>query len=364
MYGDLSCLHLREFLAQRGMSLSPMRPDGPRPRRVGQSEIAAAAGVSVSTVSRVLSNAPGISADVRESVRRIARRMGYRFYDQVPQRTLPRATVFLGSPPAAQEIGETIYSNIVLGIRDAADAAGIPLNVVVRERVGMLPAGLLEDRQAGVFFLGIDPNEDSMHQIAEAKIAAVLVNGLDPDVLVDSVAPANFFGGRLAARYLIESGHRALLHVSNRNRWTLSRRADGFFQGVSDFGKARSVTAEMLDVEHLSNSMFPAMDAYIKSAKFRFTAVFCGNDSLAMAMIQALKANGYDVPGTVSVLGFDDRELAVLSNPPLSTINVDWRGLGAEAVRLMISRVQDPARSPMQVQLGVRLVLRDSVAPM
>lgn len=327
-------------------------------RRIGQAEIAHAAGVSVSTVSRVLTGAPGISDEVRGKVMKIAEDLGHPVSVDVPRSRVKAAIAFLATGPDL--LVGALYQTILEGIHEAAAPAGLQLSVALRERMGAIPDYLLEDPDVGIFLIGLDPNEGALEQMGRAGRSVVLVNGLDPDLRFDAVAPANFFAGRLAARHLAALGHRRLLHLTTRQRWTLNRRAQGFASGVQDFAPEAQV--DIIDLESLdAASVVAAADRLFADDRFQDAAILCGNDIAALTLIQALRSRGLHVPDDVSVMGFDDLPFAALCNPPLTTIRVDWRRLGREAVRLMLARYAEPESGAVQVQLGVSLVPRESV---
>lgn len=328
--------------------------------RISQSEIATAAGVSVSTVSRVLAGVPGISEEVRRSVRQVAQRLGHELRDEPGPRRLRAAVAYLA---ASDDLGTgTVYHYVLEGIRAAADAAGLPVSVVLRQHLDGLPARVLEEPDVGAFFMGVDPSDAALDQLALSGVPTVLVNGLDPELRVDAVAPANFFGGRLAARHLAGQGHRRLLHVTTRQRWTLMRRAEGFLAGVRELGNAFS--AEVLDLQTLQEpEISAAIGRRLERNDFPYTAILCGHDLGAIGLVQALRAAGLRVPEDISVMGFDDVPLAALGSPPLTTVRVDWRLIGREAVRLMMLRQHQRDESAVQVQVGARIVARASVAP-
>ncbi|WP_172294257.1 LacI family DNA-binding transcriptional regulator [Pseudoruegeria sp. HB172150] len=330
-------------------------------RKIGQAEIAAAAGVSVSTVSRVLAGAPGISDRVRNSVRGVAENLGYPVALAPEPVPLTRAIAYL-----ADGHGTSVapaYQPVLEGLREAAQDAGIRLAIALRERSGELPGHIFDDPSVGTFLIGVDPSESAIDRIAAAGTPTVLVNGLDPDQQVDAVAPANFFGGRLVARHLAENGHRKLLHVVWRQRWTLRRRASGVASGAAEFSTPDApLEIEVLDLPSLDEiDVFTALENRLSNGAIDFTAVVCSNDVGAICVLQALKARGIQVPEQISVVGFDDVPVAALSDPPLTTIRVDWKMLGHEAMHLMIQRSRYPERSAVQVQTKVQLVARDTV---
>lgn len=333
----------------------------PQPR-VRQEDIARAADVSVSTVSRVLSGAPGISERVRSTVKRVARELGH---TETPRparhhRELRKALLFIGEHSSAAATG-TIYSLVIGGLQEAAAEEGLAIRYTLRDGDGFLPGHLLDDEQDfGVIILGVDPDPEVLRDLSERGIPTVLTNGLDPDMQADSVSPANFFGGRLAARYLVEQGHTDILALISRHRWTLRRRTDGFLSGIAEFGGGE-VNVETIDLESLNASaVFSVMERRRVEGRAPPGAMFCGNDLVAIAAIQALRSGGVAVPDRVSVMGFDDLPVANMTDPALTTIHIDWHRIGREAIRLLMQRAAEPERPPVQIQAGAHLVVRAS----
>lgn len=330
--------------------------------RVSQADIAQAVGVSVSTVSRVLSGASGISSRVRTEVLRAARELGHRSASaQQPVGLELKSAFMLFNENSHLSQVSAIYGLVLAGLRTAAQDSGIALHYLLRSADEEIPEAVFNRDDAGVLFVGIDPSPEALERLARKSIPTVLVNGLDPDLRVNAVSPANYFGGRLVARFLIERGHRRILHLSSQHRWTIRRRTEGFLQGINEYSNGTAIVDShfyrRLEAEYVQESI----DRTFASGAEMPTAIFCGNDLLALATVQTLQARGIDVPGDVSVMGFDDLPIADLCDPGLSTVRVDWRGMGQEAFRLLnlgIVSDQQPAR---QVQTGVTLVERQSV---
>ncbi len=330
--------------------------------RVSQADIAQAVGVSVSTVSRVLSGAAGISERVRGEVLRAARELGHRGSLDTQHNGLDVKSAFLlFNEDSHQPQISSIYGLVLEGLRAAAEDSGIALHFLLRNNDEEVPEAVFARNDAGVLFVGLDPTPDALARLSSSGVPTVLVNGLDPDLRVHAVSPANYFGGRLVARFLVERGHRHILHLSSRQRWTLRRRTEGFLQGVEDYSAGSAMVDtryfERLEASYISG----ALDDVFNDKTAPPTAIFCSNDLQALATVQNLQARGISVPDDVSVMGFDDLPIADLCDPGLSTIRVDWLGMGQEAFRLLnLGLVSDkyPAR---QVQTGVALVERTSV---
>ncbi len=336
--------------------------EGNELKRVNQSEIAKASGVSISTVSRVLSRAPGISEPVREKVMSIAREMGYKVQlpGMVRGTELSRVVLFVG--PLRTPTGlSLVYNSILAGIRNTAESSGIAVTFALQDGEGNLPKHILSEPGAGFLFLGIDPEPAVLRAIRARNVPIVLVNGIDPDMIVDAVSPANFSGGRLAAWHLAEKGHHKIVQLTHEQRWTLRRRSEGFAFGLREFACGADTAVKTVELDHLDeDSVFRTAKQWLRHLEEGYSAIFCGNDLVGLATLQALKAHGYSVPRDIAVVGFDDLPVAEMSDPALTTVNIDWEAIGAEAMRLATQRQADFDAPPRQIQLGARLVVRRS----
>lgn len=337
-----------------------------RQAKVRQEDIARAVGVSVSTVSRVLSGAPGISPATIKKVLNAAADLG------TPPQSLPyagsavkahrlqRALLFLNQVDLNSGSG-TIYHFVVTGIQKAAREAGLRVELASLGDDGEIPERILGGTETGVLFAGVDPSPKVMKTLADVGHPTVLVNGLDPTMTHDQVAPNNYFGGWLAAQHLLDMGHRRILHLGTRRRPTLAARSDGF-QSAMKHTDLEGVQFHSVDMGNVTErEAHKAMQDLLKGGDFPYSAVFCSADTVALTVMQELRMRGIDVPGEVSLLGFNGLPLAELSSPLLSTLSVDWEFLGIEAIRLMTTRSANPDRPTQQIQTQVVLKAAESV---
>jgi len=220
---------------------------------------------------------------------------------------------------------------------------------------------LLEGKGSGVLFAGVDPTESLIDRLIANGNPAVLVNGLDTTMKLDHVAPNNLFGGISAARHLIKTGHKSILQLGTELRWTLKTRSEGFRLGIQVYGK---------DQVHCDTVMMPAfqeadareaLKSIPLSDRFPYDAIFCNADNLALAVMQELRLRGLSVPDEVSVLGFNGSPISELSSPPLSTLRINWENIGAEAIRLLLRRAENPSAPTQQSLFDATLVERASV---
>jgi DNA-binding LacI/PurR family transcriptional regulator len=327
-------------------------------RRPRQTDIARFAGVSVSTVSRVLANEPGISTNVRDQVIRIASELGYNIRP-VPsaQPQNQRSVALIPVDQATGGLG-MFYEGILTGLRGAASRSGSTLlSRLVRSsslKSSELKQTLSEADATGIFLVGIDPPEDLCSWLIESKIPTVWVNGNDPDLQFDCVSPANFYGARLATRHLIAAGHQRILHFTMSHRHTIRERVRGFEAAAAKNGVTTRIV-QLPSASRTSMEACEAMEAVLREDQ-GFTAAFCMNDMMAVGVMEALTNHYLSIPRDFAVMGFDDLPCASMTMPRLTTMHVDREAIGQEAYYLMQRRIADPGAEPRKVELAVRLV--------
>ena len=338
-----------------------------RQSRVRQEDIARAVGVSVSTVSRVLSGAPGISPATAEKVMRAAADLGTPVTgptggpgSAVAAHKMQRALLFLNQVDINTGSG-SIYHFVITGIQKAAKKAGLPIELALLGDDGEIPEKILGGPETGVLFAGVDPCHNVSERLKNKGHPTVIVNGLDPTMRHDQVAPNNFFGGQLAAQYLVSMGHRRILHLGTRRRWTLSARTDGFRAGI-DGADVAGLECDNIELPNVTeHAARVTLNDLLESGDFAYSAVFCAADNVALTAMQELRMRGIEVPRQVSLLGFNGLPVAELSSPLLSTLAVDWEFLGAESIRILALRSLEPLRPTQQIQTQVVLHRGESV---
>jgi DNA-binding LacI/PurR family transcriptional regulator len=329
-------------------------------RTANQLDVARAAGVSVSTVSRALSNQPGISEDVRLRITKLAQELGYRARGDSGQAARIIRTYVTGNAVTGGLV--PFYNAIVEGLNVAAMTAGLILEIrLIQDRV-LDPRRFDRDAEeaaaSGTMLVGIDPSPElATRLIAQKKV--VLVNTFDPEMRFDCVGPNNFYGGALATNMLIAAGHRSLLHVRDHLRPTTFQRHLGFQSAVAWADGARGI---VVDAPDANEAFMLELVRKRKEQQTDWTGVYCVHDLAAIRLIQALEAEGFRVPQDISVVGFDDLPAASMMSPRLSTVRVDCQAIGAQAIALMLRRLSDPEAGAVQAECGVSVVAGGTIA--
>ncbi|MCD2172472.1 LacI family DNA-binding transcriptional regulator [Rhizobium sp. C4] len=338
--------------------------------KIGIKDVAREAGVAISTVSHALNGTAQISNEVRLRVLAVAQRLGY-----LAERKAKATIATLGTVLLAVHKDQLPHNDINLfswtmlsGLARECERLGVKL-------VPYSPEDRLE--VSGVVSAARDANADGIIVIAEdgreflsgirmSGIPAVLMNGEDQDMCIDSVVPSNRFAARHATNHLISKGHRRILHVTWGNRATVLRRHEGFIDAFRSNGLPMDDACILRASGYEPQCAEEAITRWIADhgGMNGVTAIFCAADNLAIGALRGLSAAGLSVPGDVSVMGFDGVTLGELLDPPLTTIRVPIHQMGPSALALLEQNIvaSDPDRATQRLELGCSLVVRASVA--
>ncbi|GGF45484.1 LacI family transcriptional regulator [Youhaiella tibetensis] len=338
-------------------------------RKVGIKDVADRAEVAVSTVSHVLNGTAPISPEVRARVLDAASAIGYLAKRREKAAIAVLRSVLLAVPSDTLPHNEhNLYSWTLLStlMRECERRAIhiVPLEV---DRPRVSGARLVERARAakvdGILLLN-DDRRELLHEIAEARIPAVLMNGEDQEMQIDSVTPGNRFAAQYATNWLIQQGHRSIMHLTWEGRSTIRRRRDGFL----DAFRANGLSLETAYIHHAAGYMpemaEAAIDRWIERHEGMggITAIFCAADNLALGVMKSLRRNSFAMPEDVSVIGFDGVALGELTSPPLTTVSVPLEHMGNAALHLLEQRIVNantvlPAH---RLELGCKLTIRGS----
>lgn len=328
-------------------------------RRVTTRDVAARAGVSQPTVSLVLGRNPTarVAPETRERVLRAAEELGYR--PNVLARGLVRRRSYaLGI--LVPDLRNPFFVDVISGAERVA--AEEQYAVLLAETGGGSPVPHLEALQSRLVDGVI------IDALGAAALPADVLAGLNV-VLIDEVherwpgvasdAPA---AGRLAAEHLLALGHRQIAFIGPAaDVHAFRQRERGFIATLREAGV--SLPSDWLRRAPPTAAGGQEAMRLLLGRRPRPTAVFCANDLTALGALKACAAAGVRVPGTMSVMGCDDIELARLITPELTTVAVPARELGARAARLLLRAVAgEPAPARPSRPLPVRLVARGTTA--
>jgi LacI family transcriptional regulator len=352
-------------MAQRLSRASPERPPDQARSSATLRDVAGAAGVSIATVSRILTGARHSAPATRERVLTAAAELDYRPSGPARALKLQRSRT-LGL--LVTDIENPYFPEIVRAVEDAAHERGFAVLLCnATEDPGRELAYinlLLERRVDGIIVAASRVGARHAALLARAPIPVVLVNSEAPRSGLPAITSDNRGGARLAAEHLIGLGHRRIGHITAP---PANAAAALRLLGVRDAVRRAGIEADQLEVAegdgHVAGGE-RAMSELLNRAP-GITGVVCYNDLTAIGALRAVAATGRSVPGDVSLVGFDDIDLAQWTDPPLTTISQQKAEMGRWAfARLSDGDANIPARERARiVRLATRLVVRASTAP-
>lgn len=321
------------------------------------SAVAAEAGVSLSTISKVLNGRSDVAPATRARIEELFERHGYTRRGSPTQRSTLVEVVF-------PELESAWALEIIRGAESAARERGMSI-VLTESGTRHSPGaewikGVLQRRPAGVVLVFSDLAPAHKKQLRSRGIPFVIVDPAgDPSPDVPSVGSANWSGGLAATRHLIEQGHTRIAAITGpEDLMCSSARLDGYRSAMNAAGLEIDPDLIAWGDFHVEGGRRHALRMLQREA--RPTAIFAGSDIQALGVYDAARTLGLRIPRDLAVVGYDDLQLAQWSSPPLTTIHQPLREMAETAVRLLL----DPhTRGAVRLDLAISLVIRDSTAP-
>ena len=324
-------------------------------------DIAKIANVSVSTVSKALNARADVSERTRKKILQIAQQIEYdisRLRKEAPLVKSKNIDVIFCREEKPLSLNP-FYSRVLEGIEAelALNYFNLVLTLLPNRKDIPLPAPIVNQEVDGVILVGVF-NQDFIDKIKRIKIPVVLI---DPKIVVEEFTQVlidNEHGGYTATQYLINKGHRRIGFISG----PLERQS--FFQRYLGYKKALAFHGIPFNKDLVQTGGLE--EGYQNTKKLLSlahppTAIFSANDINAIYGLRAIQESDLKVPDDVSVIGFDDIELAKMSSPQLTTIRVYKEEMGSIAVRLLMQHLRCEISKPVVSIVPTRLVERGSV---
>jgi len=336
--------------------------------RVKLIDVANAAGVHPGTASRAPNSDPGgrVSAETTRRVVETARRLGY-----VPNsfaRGLRTARSFVIGM-IVPDITNPLFPPMVRGAEQVLSQAGYTLvltdtdndSVTERQQIERLRA-----RGTDGFLIATAHWDDPMvDELAHADVPAVLLNRNTASRRLPYVGCDERFGVALAVDHLVDLGHREIVHLAGPQDTSTGReRASAFRHSLRVHGLPVGRDQVLVCPAYSEQAGVDAATQLVASGQ-DFTAIVAGNDLIALGAIEALADAGLHCPEQVSVIGINDLPLVDKLSPPLTTVALPLREMGALAARMLLAEIEDSGHHGPVAQslLGVELAVRGSTGP-
>lgn len=327
-------------------------------------DVARQAGVSVATVSRALSQPERVREATLKRVLAVVHETGYQSNQIAVQLRTGASRAFL---VLVSDITNAFYSEFFKGIEGQSRKRGyIPLigDTSSDPRAEEHYFQILSSRKADGLIWNVDiapavyRNPETRSALRDTPLVLCSTNeALEaPTVRID-----NDLGGHLAACHLLDLGHRRFAEIRGRLDFDTNRRRHaGFMQALREAGQ--SLPAGAAIEEDLSIEYGERAAAWLHGLAERPTAVFVHNDATVLGLLHGLRRLGIEVPGEISVVGYDDMPYARVTAPELTTVRLPKRRWGAAACDVLIDRIEG-ADVPHEIAMPPELMVRKSTAP-
>ena len=325
-------------------------------------DLAALAGVSISTVSRALNDSDKINARTKQAIWQLAREHDYPFPGSEPAGPLKaEATIAIVVPrPQGREgrLDDPFLLELFAGVGEAARERGcdVLLSHLVPASLDDISALMVANRAEGVVFLGQSSLHHAFNRLARNGARFVVWGAQLPDQAYCSVGSDNVLGGRRATSHLVRLGRRRIVFLGDAEAPEVSQRLRGYRAALEE--SALSFESDLVVPAHFEiESAEAAVDTLIAQG-VDFDGVVAASDLIALGAIRALQRAGVKIPEDVSVVGYDDVPFARYSRPALTTISQDT----ARAGRLLVSKLLNAIgqREIRSERVATNLIVRES----
>ena len=331
--------------------------------------VAASAGVSIATVSKVLNGRADVGPETRARVQSLLQQ-----HDYVGRRGESSGRMLAEQPTVELVLHGRIsvyFMEILRGALDVGAELGVTISVSLRQRPQGTTAGkrsatwvreLVELGRSAVVDVVDDVREGDLSALARSRLPLVVIDPLNlPRRQLTSVGATNFSGGLAATEHLLSLGHHRIAYMGAI--------AAAAYNQARVHGYRAAMEAAGIEIP----------DGYVRSGDFDYqagvaggavlldlserpTAVFAATDEVAAGIVEAARTRGLRVPEDLSVVGFDDTEIAALLSPPLTTVRQPLREMGRLALRTAVRLAAGEELDAHHVELATELVIRSSTA--
>ncbi|WAW14326.1 LacI family DNA-binding transcriptional regulator [Peptostreptococcus equinus] len=327
-------------------------------------DVAREAGVSISTVSRVINDSKPVTNEVKQRVLDIIKETGY-VPNPLARSLVTKKSQLIGV--IVPEVTDTFSAEILNGIEEISkmyDYDILLANTYSEKEAELKNINLLRAKQVeGIVMICWDIDQEVVNVLENSGIPAVFISKTSRDIDIYNVSTQNYPAAKEMTKYLIDKGHKkiALMLTGNENAELADERLEGYKSAL----KENKIKFDSSIVKTMSGTTYEAGYASTKEllseSKEIPHAIFASSDEVAIGVINACFDLGYKVPEDISVAGFNDVKLAKIYRPKLTTVYQPLFDIGAVAIRMIIKMVKGEEIEDKKVTLPFKIVERESV---
>ncbi|WP_068616652.1 LacI family DNA-binding transcriptional regulator [Paenibacillus tuaregi] len=336
-----------------------------RAKKVSMQDIADKLNISKNAVSLALMDKKGVSEEMRHRIIQTAKELGYGPYGK-KQPEHPNLLVVVPDRITRYDDNDHFhfYHDMIWGLESSIRRKGYNAIIVrvdeAMEKNLVLP-GVFEDiSYAGIILFGI-MDKPYAERIWKLDTPLVMLDSYYRDLPCPAVTSANIEGGYEAVHYLIQCGHSRIGFIGPGNLTTShEERGYGFWRAMKNSGLAVNPSWCLTESEGFEATR-DEIARFLDRQEALPSAFFCGNDRIALLLGELLQERGIQVPGDVSIMGFDDLNMSEVAQPPLTTMRVDKQGMCDSAVDLLMSELSG-TRHAIRWGIQPKLIERHTVS--
>jgi len=327
-------------------------------------EIAELAGVSIATVSRVVNGREDVSPETRELVQRVVRERGYTANRNARGLSAGKTGLIGATVPM---LHHAYFSYILAGAAEGLyeQDMRLVLSPTMHEhhREVSLLERLMHGTTDGAVIILPEESSDELEQLLNHGYRFVVIDPLLPlNERIPAVSAAHAAGADQAMKHLLSLGHTRIAAITGPRGWKATEdRRRGYYAALAAAGIMPNPELEVESNFEIAGGAVAAEQ--LLALPEPPTAIFCFNDNMAVGAMQTARKRGVGIPEDLSVVGFDDLEEAEIVTPALTTIRQPLAEMGRIAVSLLMRLLDNQRLEALHVELGTRLVVRESTAP-
>lgn len=329
-------------------------------------DIAGACGVSEATVSYVINGKRTLRADTRERVLRAMREMNYHpsaVARGLSSKRVHTLGILFGAVASIEFATNSYISGLLQGIIRRAQQEGFDITFFTatwKDAETSAPP-LRDGRTDGILTISPQTTSDIVIGVTQLNIPLVAISAAE-DTAVDNVDVDNFAGIKMSTEHLLSLGHRRIAFLmGDDDMASYQPRRAGFFAALAEAGIEPH--RDWVQKSRFDGSLAFEQAKALLSPSNRPTAFCCGNDHIALGVLEAARSRNLVVPKQLSIIGFDDIPAASFAAPQLTTIRQPLGEIGESATRILIERLRKPESTPATTLLQPELIVRGSTAP-
>jgi len=332
--------------------------------KINIKNVANKAGVSTATVSRVLADFKGIRENTRNKVLDTIKDLNYEV-DSVARSLRQNRTYTIGI--IVSNVLSQFYSIIAKSVEDKARESGYKLILCNGDDDPSKELEYLKilksNKVDGIILTPTGKNAEYINNIIESGINVVLLDRLVEGVKCDSVLVDNYNGSFSAVKHLLDKGYKNIAFIGGYiDRTTGRQRLDGYSMALREAGLR--VNNDLVKIGDFKKESGVRLTKELLKGAHIPDAIFSSNIDMTLGCLIAIKNAGLSVPEDIGIVGFDDPDWSIITDPPLTTISQPVYDLGLKATEILLKNINNkgdtPGRKPLTITLNTEFIIRNS----